>query len=187
MRSVPRRAVGSRPTSAASWPPSRSAAPPRSAAMSSGAMTAASSASPTTAVVTGTARSARGWRAPSGWPIAAPTCCRWPTFMSCSPCRRPPPPPASALQNKAVIYDILLKTAAETIRLIGADPKHLGAETGMIAVLHTWGQTLTHHPHAHCVVPGGGLAPDGRWVGCRPNFFLPVRVLARLYRRLFLQ
>jgi hypothetical protein len=94
---------------------------------------------------------------------------------------------AIALQNKAVVYDILLKAAAETIRIIGADPKHLGAETGMIAILHTWGQTLTHHPHAHCVVPGGGLAPDGRWVGCRPNFFLPVRVLSRLHRRLFLE
>jgi hypothetical protein len=99
----------------------------------------------------------------------------------------PAPIAAIALQNKAVVYDILLKAAAETIRVIGADPQHLGAETGMIAILHTWGQTLTHHPHAHCVVPGGGLAADGRWLGCRPNFFLPVRVLSRLYRRLFLQ
>src|SRR4051794_5044056 len=99
----------------------------------------------------------------------------------------PAPIAAIALQNKAIVYDILLKTAAETVRVIGADPQHLGAEIGMIAILHTWGQTLTHHPHAHCVVPGGGLAPDGRWVGCRPNFFLPVRVLSRLYRRLFLQ
>jgi hypothetical protein len=99
----------------------------------------------------------------------------------------PAPIAAIALQNKALVYDILLKTAAETIRVIGADPQHLGAETGMIAILHTWGQTLTHHPHAHCVVPGGGLAPDGRWVNCRPNFFLPVRVLSRLYRRLFLE
>jgi hypothetical protein len=94
---------------------------------------------------------------------------------------------AIALQNKPVVYDILLKTAAETIHLIGADPKHLGAETGMIAILHTWGQTLTHHPHAHCLVPGGGIAPDGSWLHCRPGFFLPVRVLSRLYRRLFLQ
>ena len=93
---------------------------------------------------------------------------------------------AIALQNKAVVYDILFKTAAETIRTIGADPKHLGAETGMIAILHTWGQTLTHHPHVHCLVPGGGLASDGRWVACRPGFFLPVRVLSRLYRHLFL-
>jgi Putative transposase/Transposase zinc-binding domain len=99
----------------------------------------------------------------------------------------PAPVAAIALQNKAVVYDILLKTAADTIRLIGADPKHLGAETGMIAILHTWGQTLTHHPHAHCLVPGGGLAADGRWVSCRPGFFLPVRVLSRLYRRLFLE
>lgn len=99
----------------------------------------------------------------------------------------PAPIAALALQNKAVIYDILLKAAADTIRIIGADPKHLGAETGMIGILHTWGQTLTHHPHAHFVVPGGGLAPDGRWVSCRPNFFLPVHVLSSLYRRLFLE
>ena len=99
----------------------------------------------------------------------------------------PAPVAAIALQNKTLVYDILLKTAAETIHLICADPKYLGAENGMIAVLHTWGQTLTHHPHAHCVVPGGGLAPDGQWISCRPNFFLPVRVLSRLYRRLFLQ
>ena len=91
-----------------------------------------------------------------------------------------------ALQNKAAVYDILFKTAAETVRTIAADPKHLGAETGMIAVLHTWGQNLFHHPHVHCIVPGGGIAPDGRWVTCRPSFFLPVRVLSRLYRRLFL-
>ncbi len=91
-----------------------------------------------------------------------------------------------ALQNKAAVYDILFKAAAETVRTIAADPKHLGAEIGMIAVLHTWGQNLFHHPHAHCIVPGGGIAPDGRWVPCRPGFFLPVRVLARLYRRLFL-
>ena len=99
----------------------------------------------------------------------------------------PAPIAAIALQNKAVVYDILFKAAAETIRFISADPQHLGAETGMIAILHTWGQTLTHHPHAHCVVPGGGLAADGRWVNCRPSFFLPVRVLSRLYRRLFLE
>jgi hypothetical protein len=84
----------------------------------------------------------------------------------------PAPVAAIALQNKAVVYDVLLKTAADTIRLIGADPQHLGAETGMIAILHTWGQTLTHHPHAHCLVPSGGLAADGRWVCCRPGFFL---------------
>lgn len=99
----------------------------------------------------------------------------------------PAPVAAIALQNKALVYDILLKAAAETIRLISADPKYLGADTGVIAILHTWGQTLTHHPHAHCLVPGGGIAPDGSWVHCRPGFFLPVRVLSRLYRRLFLE
>jgi hypothetical protein len=92
-----------------------------------------------------------------------------------------------AYQNKAVVYGILFKAAAETLRVIAADPKHLGAEIGMVAVLHTWGQALQHHPHLHCVIPGGGPSPDGtKWVGCRPGFFLPVRVLSTLYRRLFL-
>ena len=95
---------------------------------------------------------------------------------------------AIALQNKAVVYGILFRATAATLRTIGADPKHLGAELGFLAVLHTWGQTLLHHPHVHCVVPGGGLALDGpRWVACRPGFFLPVRVLSRLFRRLFLE
>jgi hypothetical protein len=94
---------------------------------------------------------------------------------------------AIAFQNKAVVYGILFRTTAETLRTIAADPKHLGATLGFLAVLHTWGQTLGHHPHLHCVVPGGGLAPDGqRWIRCRPGFFLPVRVLSRLFRRLFL-
>jgi hypothetical protein len=92
-----------------------------------------------------------------------------------------------ALRNKAVVYDMLFKAASETVRTIGADPRHLGADTGMIAVLHTWGQTLVHHPHVHCIVPGGGLAPDGSWRACRSGFFLSVRVLSRLYRRLFLE
>jgi hypothetical protein len=94
---------------------------------------------------------------------------------------------AIAYQNKTVVYDILFRATAETLRTIAADPKHLGAELGFIAILHTWGQNLLHHPHLHCVVPGGGVSPDGaRWVGCRPGFFLPVRVLSRLFRRLFL-
>jgi hypothetical protein len=94
---------------------------------------------------------------------------------------------AIAFQNKAVVYDLLFRATAETLRTIAADPKHLGAEIGFIAILHTWGQNLLHHPHLHCVVPGGGLAPDGqRWIACRPGFFLPVRVLSRLFRRLFL-
>lgn len=95
---------------------------------------------------------------------------------------------ALALQNKRVVYNILFATVAETLRTIAADPKHLGAEIGFLAVLHTWGQTLRHHPHLHCVVPGGGPSPDGqRWIACRQRFFLPVNVLARLFRRLFLQ
>jgi putative transposase/transposase-like zinc-binding protein len=98
----------------------------------------------------------------------------------------PAPLAAVALQNKAVVYDILFKAAAETVRTIAADPKHLGAETGMIAVLHTWGQNLFHHPHLHAIVAGGGLAPHGGWVASRPGFFLSVRVLSRLYRRVFL-
>ncbi len=99
----------------------------------------------------------------------------------------PAPVAEIAFQNKAVVYALLFRTAAETLRRIAADPKHLGAEIGLVAVLHTWGQNLHHHPHVHCVVPGGGPSLDGtRWVGCRPGFFLPVRVLSRLYRRLFL-
>jgi hypothetical protein len=94
---------------------------------------------------------------------------------------------ALAFHNKGPVYDILFHAAAETLRAIAADPEHLGAELGFFAVLHTWGQTLLHHPHLHCVVAGGGLSPDdGRWIACRPNFFLPVCVLARLFRRLFL-
>jgi hypothetical protein len=93
-----------------------------------------------------------------------------------------------AYQNKAVVYGILFKAAAETLIAIAADPKHLGARIGLTAVLHTWGSALTHHPHVHIIVPGGGISPDGqRWIACRPGFFLPVRVLSRLFRRLFLE
>jgi hypothetical protein len=93
-----------------------------------------------------------------------------------------------AYQNKAAIYDILFKAGAETLITIAADPKHLGARIGLTSVLHTWGSALTHHPHVHIVVPGGGISLDGkRWVSCRPGFFLPVRVLSRLFRRLFLE
>ena len=95
---------------------------------------------------------------------------------------------AIAYQNKDVVYNILFQATAQTLRTIGADPKHLGAEIGLIAILHTWGQNLLHHPHLHCVVPGGGISADGqRWISCRPGFFLPVRVLSRLFRRLFLE
>jgi hypothetical protein len=95
---------------------------------------------------------------------------------------------AIAFQNKAAVYAILFKAAAETLRAIAAEPRHLGAEIGLVAVLHSWGQTLHYHPHLHCIVPGGGISLDGgRWVACRPGFFLPVRVLSRLFRRLFLE
>jgi len=100
----------------------------------------------------------------------------------------PAPVAAIAFQNKATIYAILFRAAAETLRTIAADPRHLGAEIGVVAVLHSWGQNLQHHPHIHCLVTGGGLSPDGmRWIACRPGFFLPVRVLSRLFRRLFLE
>jgi hypothetical protein len=93
-----------------------------------------------------------------------------------------------AYQNKVQVYDILFHAAAETLRTIALDPQHLGAEIGFFAILHTWGQNLSHHPHLHCVIPGGGLSPGGeQWVACRPGFFLPVRVLSRLFRRLLLQ
>ena len=93
-----------------------------------------------------------------------------------------------AYHNKTAIYGILFKAAAETLITIAADTKHLDARIGLTAVLHTWGSALTHHPHVHCVVPGGGISPDeGHWIFCRPGFFLPVRVLSRLFRRLFLE
>jgi hypothetical protein len=92
-----------------------------------------------------------------------------------------------AFHNKALIYDLLFKAASETMLTIAADPKHLGARIGITAVLHTWGSALTHHPHVHMIVPGGGIAPDGsRWISSRPAFLLPVRVLGKLFRWLFL-
>jgi hypothetical protein len=100
------------------------------------------------------------------------------------------PAPVSdiAYTNKAVLYGLLFDIAAEVLQTIAADPKHLGARIGATLVLHTWGSALTHHPHVHGIVPGGGLSPDGqRWVSCRPGFFLPVRVLSRLFRRRFLE
>src|SRR3954468_12567344 len=94
---------------------------------------------------------------------------------------------AIAFHNKAAVYDLLFRAASTTMMRIAADPKHLGARIGLTAVLHTWGSAMTHHPHVHMIVPGGGLSPDGtRWIAARPGFFLPVRVLSRLFRRLFL-
>jgi hypothetical protein len=95
---------------------------------------------------------------------------------------------AIAYQNKAKVYGLLFKAAADALTIIAADPKHLGAAIGLTAVLHTWGQRLDHHPHVHCIVPGGGISPDGEhWVRCRANFLLSVNVLSRLFRRLFLE
>jgi hypothetical protein len=99
----------------------------------------------------------------------------------------PPTLSPLALQNPRVIYHLLFQAVAETLLTVARDPHHLGADIGFLAVLHTWGQTLHHHPHLHCGVPGGGLSPDGtQWQACRPTFFLPVRVLSRVFRRLFL-
>jgi hypothetical protein len=99
----------------------------------------------------------------------------------------PEPITRLAFYNKQVVYGILFRTAAETLLTIARDPKHLGADIGFFGILHTWGQNLLHHPHVHFVVPGGGIGPDGQWIPCRPGYFLPVRVLSRLFRRLFLQ
>ena len=125
--------------------------------------------------MTGTARSARVWRAPNGSPTARPNCCRSPYFHVVFTV--PAPIAAIALQNKAVVYDILLQGGGRDDPRIGADPKHLGAETGMIAIRHTWGQTLTHHPHVHCIVlPGGGLGAGWAMGRLSANVFLPVHV-----------
>jgi hypothetical protein len=95
---------------------------------------------------------------------------------------------AIAYQNKAVVYDLLFKASSQTMRTIAADPKHLGVKIGFTSVLHTWGSAMTHHPHVHMIVPGGGISLDGtRWIGCRLNYLLPVKVLSRLFRRLMLE
>ncbi len=98
----------------------------------------------------------------------------------------PMPAAEMVFQNKRVVYAILFRAATDALRDIAADPRHLGAETGAVAVLHPWGQALHHHPHLHCIIPGGGLSPDQtRWIACRPGFFLPMRVLSRRFRELF--
>ena len=93
-----------------------------------------------------------------------------------------------AYQNKRVVYDLLFKASSQAMQIIAADPRHLGAKIAITSVLHTWGSAMTHHPHVHMIVPGGGLSKDGaRWVACRKGFFLPVRALSKLFRRLMLQ
>ena len=173
------------PCSAMPCAPSNCAGPRHSAAMSSAATPAAISASRTTPAATGIARSASRWHAPSGWQTGRRNCSTVPYFHVVFTV--PDEVAVIAFQNKPLVYDILFRAAAETLRRIAADPTHLGAEIGFLAVLHTWGQNLLHHPHLHCLVPGGGISPDGtRWIACRPGFFLPVRVLSRLFRGLFL-
>ena len=141
---------------------------------------------PTTPAATGTARSARPCGRRSGSPPGPSDCSRCGTSTWSSRCPRPSP--TSPHQNKALVYGLLFDLAAETLRTIAGDPKHLGARIGVTLVLHTWGSALTHHPHVHGIVPGGGLTLDGdRWIGCKPGFFLPVRVLSRLFRRRFLE
>ena len=161
------------------------AAPRRSAVMLRAARAATRSRSPTTPAATGTARSARARPREPGSRERQADLLPVPYYHVVF--TLPAPIAAIAFQNKAVVYDLLFRIAADTLLTIAADPKHLGARIGLTAVLHTWGSALTHHPHVHVVVPGGGLSPDGsRWVACRPGFFLPVRVLSRLFRRLFL-
>jgi hypothetical protein len=134
----------------------------------------------------GIARSARAPPPSSGSPSARSSCCPVPYFDVVF--TLPEPIADIAYQNKAVIYDLLFRAAADTMLTIAADPKHLGASIGITAVLHTWGSAMTHHPHLHMIVPGGGQSLDGKkWLACRPGFFLPVRVLSRLFRRLFLK
>ncbi len=178
--------VISEASSDGSWAPSRRAGRRSSAAMSSNATIAVQPASLTTRAATATVPSARDWRGPNGSRIGKPSCCQCRTSMSSSRCRR-----RSARSRSRTSPPSMRSCSArrpQTLATIAADPRHLGAKLGMTMVLHTWGQTLQHHPHVHCVVPGGGPSLDGtRWVACRPGFFLPVRVLSRLFRRLFLQ
>ena len=154
--------------------------------MSRAARSARTRRSPITPVATGIAPNARVPPRRNGSPSARPSCCRCRTITWYS--RFPRRSADIAYQNKAAIYGILFKASAEALITIAADPKHLGARIGVLSVLHTWGSALTHHPHVHMIVPGGGIALDRkRWIACRPGFFLPVRVLSRLFRRLFLE
>ena len=143
-------------------------------------------ASPTTPAATGIARSARALPRSNGSPTREAELLPVPYYHVVF--TLPAPIADIAYQNKAVIYDLLFKASAETMVTIAADPKHLGARIGITSVLHTWGSAMTHHPHVHMIVPGGGISLDGKsWIACRPGFFLPVRVLSRLFRRLFLE
>src|SRR6266851_2671434 len=152
--------------------------------MSSAVRIAATAGSPTTRAATGIVPSARVRRRRIGSPREADLL---PVDYFHVIFTLPAEIAPIAYQNKAVVYDLLFRTAAETLSTIAADPKHLGARIGFTAVLHSWGSAMTHHPHLHMIVLGGGISHDStRWVHCRPGFLLPVRVLSRLFRRLFL-
>ena len=154
--------------------------------MSRLATIAAPRASPTTRAAIGIARSVREPRESIGWRIDEAELLPVPYFHVVF--TLPPPVAAIAFQNKAVVYAILFKSAVEAMTTLAANPRRLGAKIGGLAILHTWGQALTHHPHVHCVASGGGLSLDGsRWIEGRANFFLAVKPLSRLFRRLFLE
>ena len=142
-------------------------------------------ASAITPAATGIVPSARAEPATGGSPTGRPSCCRSRTSTSCSRCR--PQSPRSPSRTRQSVYAILFDAVAADARRSPPIPGISAARSGSVAVLHTWGQNLPHHPHIHCVVPGGALSADGRWIACRPGFFLPVRVLSRLFRRLFLE
>src|SRR5262249_32645395 len=147
---------------------------------------AAATRSPTTRAATAIAPSARARLHAAGSTLARPICL--PVEYYHVVFTLPAAIADIAYQNKALIYGLLFDVAAETLLTIAADPKHLGASIGATLVLHTWGSALTHHPHVHGIVPGGGLSADAnRWVACKPGFFLSVRVLSRLFRRRFLE
>ena len=154
--------------------------------MSSIVPTAGWSAAPTTPAATATVPSARVWRAPIWLADRQAELLPVPYFHVVF--TLPAQAAEIAFHNKAAVYAILFRAAAQALRTVAADPRYLGAEVGAIAVLHTWGQALHHHPHLHCIVPGGGIAPDRtRWIACPPGFLLPVRVLSRRFRDVFLQ
>ena len=156
----------------------------RSAAMSRAVRRACTPSSATIAAATDTVRSARARR--HVW-IAEREAELLPVPYFHVVFTLPGPIANIAYQNKRVIYDLLFKASAQTTLTIAADPKHLGAKVAITSVLHTWGSAMTHHPHVHMIVPGGGLSTDAsRWIACRPNFFLPVLVFSRLFRRLML-
>ena len=157
------------------------AVPPPSALTCSSATPARIRLSPISPAATGIVPSVSRRLAIAGAADKPPVCCRW--AYSHVVFTLPEQLAPLALRNQRLLYNLLFRAASETLLQIAADPRHLGARIGIPAVLHTWSQNLRHHPHLHCLVPAGGLALDhSRWISCRPGFFLPVRVLSRLFR-----